>query len=64
MAKVLSCKDLDPSVECDFTARGKTMEDVMRKAAEHGTWAKPALPCWPWRPDGRDWQTIPRRGGQ
>lgn len=33
MSKVLSCKDL--GVDCTFEARGKTVKDVLKKAAEH-----------------------------
>ncbi len=33
MAKVLRCKDV--GVECDFIARGKTDEEILKKAAEH-----------------------------
>ncbi len=34
MAKVLSCKDV--GVDCDFVARGETVEAIMAQAAEHG----------------------------
>ncbi len=34
MAKILSCREM--GVECDFIARGKTVEEVLRKAVEHG----------------------------
>ncbi len=34
MAKILSCREL--GTECDFIARGKTVEDVIEKAKEHG----------------------------
>jgi predicted small metal-binding protein len=33
MAKLLKCKDI--GVDCDFVARGKTEEEVLKKAAEH-----------------------------
>ena len=33
MAKVLRCKDV--GVNCDFAARGKTVEEVLKKASEH-----------------------------
>jgi len=33
MAKFLRCKDI--GVDCDFVARGKTEEAVLKKAAEH-----------------------------
>ena len=33
MGKVLRCKDI--GVDCDFAARGKTEDDVLKKAAEH-----------------------------
>jgi len=33
MGKVLRCKDI--GVDCDFVARGKTEEEVLKKAAEH-----------------------------
>ena len=33
MAKVLTCRDV--GVECDFTARGETVEEIMQKAARH-----------------------------
>jgi len=35
MAKVLSCRDV--GVDCDFVARGATVEEVMEKAREHAT---------------------------
>ena len=34
MSKVLSCRDV--GVDCDFKARGNTVDEVVRKAAEHG----------------------------
>jgi predicted small metal-binding protein len=33
MTKVLRCKDI--GIDCDFVARGKTEEEVLKKAAEH-----------------------------
>lgn len=33
MAKVLKCRDA--GVDCDFEARGATVEEVMQKCAEH-----------------------------
>ncbi len=33
MAKLLRCKDV--GIDCDFVARGKTEEEVLKKAAEH-----------------------------
>ncbi len=33
MGKVLRCKDV--GVDCDFVARGKSEEEVLKKAAEH-----------------------------
>lgn len=33
MGKVLRCKDI--GVDCDFVARGKTEEEVLKKASEH-----------------------------
>jgi predicted small metal-binding protein len=33
MSKVLTCRDV--GVDCDFVARGSTVEEVMAKAAEH-----------------------------
>lgn len=33
MSKVLTCRDV--GVDCDFVARGATVEEVMAKAAEH-----------------------------
>jgi len=34
MAKILSCREM--GADCDFIARGKTVEEVLEKAAEHG----------------------------
>lgn len=34
MAKILSCREM--GVECDFVARGKTVEEVLEKGKEHG----------------------------
>ncbi len=34
MAKILSCREM--GVECDFIARGKTVDEVLEKAKEHG----------------------------
>lgn len=33
MGKILRCRDI--GVDCDFVARGKTKEEVLKKAAEH-----------------------------
>jgi predicted small metal-binding protein len=33
MTKILRCKDI--GVDCDFVASGKTVEEVLEKAAEH-----------------------------
>ncbi|RJQ24056.1 MAG: DUF1059 domain-containing protein [Nitrospiraceae bacterium] len=33
--KALGCKDV--GVECSFVAKGKTTEEVLKKAAEHAT---------------------------
>ena len=33
MAKVIRCRDV--GMNCDFSARGETMEEVMQQAAEH-----------------------------
>lgn len=33
MAKVLRCRDI--GVDCDFEARGKTEEEVLKNASEH-----------------------------
>lgn len=35
MAKVLSCKDVGVP-DCDFVARGESVEEVMRQAGQHG----------------------------
>ncbi len=32
--KALACKDL--GVDCDYVATGKTVDDVLKKAAAHG----------------------------
>jgi len=32
--KTLSCKDV--GIACDFVARGNTVDEVLRKATEHG----------------------------
>lgn len=34
MAKVVKCRDV--GVDCDFTARGETLEEVLQQCAEHG----------------------------
>ncbi len=34
MAKILSCREM--GAECDFIARGKTVDEVLEKAKEHG----------------------------
>ena len=34
MAKILSCREM--GVECDFVARGETVEEILEKALEHG----------------------------
>jgi len=34
MAKELSCREM--GVDCDFVARGKTVDEVLQQAAEHG----------------------------
>ena len=31
----LSCKDLDPAGECEFSATGETKEEVTQKMMEH-----------------------------
>lgn len=31
--KALACRDI--GVDCDFVARGKTMDEVIKKAEEH-----------------------------
>jgi predicted small metal-binding protein len=33
MAKLLKCKDV--GLDCDFVARGRTEDEVLKKAAEH-----------------------------
>lgn len=33
MSKVLRCRDV--GVDCDFVARGETVEEVLEKAQEH-----------------------------
>jgi predicted small metal-binding protein len=33
MAKMLSCKDV--GVDCNFVARGKTVDEILKKASEH-----------------------------
>ena len=33
MAKVVSCREV--GVDCDFEARGETVDEVMQKCAEH-----------------------------
>ncbi len=33
MSKVLRCKDV--GVDCDFAARGNTVDEVLKKASEH-----------------------------
>jgi predicted small metal-binding protein len=33
MSKVLKCRDV--GMDCDFVARGKTEEDVLKQAAKH-----------------------------
>jgi predicted small metal-binding protein len=33
MTKVLKCRDV--GVDCDFVARGQTVEEVLKKAKEH-----------------------------
>jgi len=33
MEKVLRCKDV--GINCNFVARGKTVDEVLKKAAEH-----------------------------
>ena len=35
MAKIIECNKVDPSSSCNFVARGKDEEEVLRKAAEH-----------------------------
>jgi predicted small metal-binding protein len=34
MAKIIRCREV--GVECDFDARGATVQEVLDKAAEHG----------------------------
>jgi predicted small metal-binding protein len=34
MAKVLNCRDL--GTDCDFVARGETVEELMQVGAKHG----------------------------
>jgi predicted small metal-binding protein len=34
MAKVIRCRSV--GVDCDFEARGETVEEVLQKCAEHG----------------------------
>ena len=34
MAKVVSCREV--GVDCDFVAKGETVEDVLKQCAEHG----------------------------
>ena len=36
MAKVYSISCRDVGVDCDFQARGTTMEEVMQRCADHG----------------------------
>ena len=33
MAKVLKCRDV--GMDCDFVARGKTEEEILKQAAKH-----------------------------
>ena len=33
MAKVIRCRDV--GVDCDFEARGETVDEIMQKCAEH-----------------------------
>lgn len=33
MGKILKCRDV--GVDCDFEARGKDVDEILRKAAEH-----------------------------
>ena len=33
MAKVINCRDV--GVDCDFTARGETEQEVLEKCAQH-----------------------------
>ena len=34
MAKIVSCREV--GVDCDFVARGETVEDVLEQCGEHG----------------------------
>ncbi len=34
MAKILSCREMGK--ECDFIARGKSVDEVLEKARDHG----------------------------
>lgn len=34
MAKVITCRDV--GMDCDFVARGETVEDVLQACAKHG----------------------------
>jgi len=34
MAKVLSCRDA--GVDCDYTARGETVEEILKQCVDHG----------------------------
>ena len=34
MSKVVSCRDV--GVDCDFVARGETMDEVLQACATHG----------------------------
>ena len=35
MAKILECAKVDPSSDCKHVVRGESVEDVVKKAAEH-----------------------------
>ena len=35
MAKIIECSKVDPSSGCNYVARGKNEEEVLRNAAEH-----------------------------
>ncbi len=35
MGKVIHCKKVNPSSECDHVIRGETEEDVLRQAGAH-----------------------------
>jgi predicted small metal-binding protein len=35
MAKVIHCKKVNPSSNCDHVIRGATEDEVLKKAAEH-----------------------------